>query len=185
MLNSVIDSLETKLYAVHDDLTYREVDSLENGFKARPTPYFAILKENVGRTESLFNGDFFAHSKYTFYDAALNQTKIIISDWSLLKVIESRTRNREVIYSISDPEGEIRDITNLTLNKGDWSAYFQIDGICKIVKMLREISIYPNWTYYDLKKENDISRLKIDELNLKVKELTERLNELEQNNTAI
>jgi len=181
MLDSIIDSLETKIYAVYDDLTYKEVNSIETGFNSRPKPYFIILKQNKGRTKSLFNDDFFAHSQYTFYDKSLKPITINISDWVLLGVNEPENRRREVLYTISDPLGEIRVISNLSLNRNNWSEYFQIDGICRIIKLIREISKYPDWSYYDLMNENESLKMTIKELTSEISTLKEKINELEGN----
>jgi hypothetical protein len=181
MLNSIIDSLETKIYAVYDDLTYKEVNSIETGFNSRPKPYFVLRKQNKGKTKSLFNDDFFAHSQYTFYDKTLKTTTINISNWVLLGVNEPENRSREVLYSISDPLGEIRHISNLLLNKNNWSEYFQIDGVCRIIKLIREISKYPDWSYYDLMKENESLKTTIKELTSEISTLKEKIKEFEGN----
>ena len=179
MLNSIIDSLETKIYAIYDDLTYKEVITIESGFNSRPKPLFVVVKKNKGKTESLFNDKFFAHSQYTFYDNTLKEISINISDWVLLKVFEPENRSREVFYSISDPLGEIREISNLFLNKNDWTEYFQINGICRIIKLLREISKYPDWSYYDLMKENEFMKETIINLTKEINSLKEKLKEFE------
>lgn len=182
MLNSIIDSIEKKVYSVYDDLTYKEVNTIEGGFNSRPKPFFVVLKNNKGKTKSLFNDEFFAHSEYTFYDNTLKQTTVNISDWVLLKVFEPENRSREVFYSISDPLGEVRDISNLSLNKNNWGEYFQIDGICRIIKLLREISKYPDWSYYDLMKENELLKKTIENLSTEISSLKEKIKEFEQGN---
>ena len=179
MLNSIIDSLESKIYAVFDNLSYKEVDSIESGYNSRPKPFFVVTKKNKGKTKSLFNNDFFAHSQYTFYDKNINQITINISDWVLLKVYEPENRSREVLYSISDPLGEIRDISNLSLYNDYWSKCFQIDGICKIIELIREISKYPDWSYYDLAKENESLKKTIEKLSINIKTLEAKIEELE------
>ena len=180
MLNSIIDSLETKIYAVYNDLTYKEIISIEKGFATRPKPFFIVLKENKGKTISLFNDDFFSHSRYTFYNSNLEPTTINVEDWVLLKAYEPKNRSREVFYSISDPLGEIREISNLELNKNDWTEYFQINGICNIIKLVREISKFPDWSYYDLMRENEELKLTTNELLDKIKMLKEKIKELEK-----
>ena len=86
MLNAIIDSLETKYFAVINDLTFKEVRSLEDAFKIRPFPYFAVKKENIGQTKSLFEDKFFSHSKYTLYDKDLNTFQINESNWRLIGI---------------------------------------------------------------------------------------------------
>ena len=54
MLNPIIDSLESKVYVIFRDLSYKEVDSLGKGQIARPKPILIVLKVNKGRTGSLF-----------------------------------------------------------------------------------------------------------------------------------
>ena len=181
MLNSIIDSLETKIYAVDDELTYKEVKTIESGFNSRPKPFFVVVKKNKGKTRSLFNDDFFAHSQYTFYDNILKEATINISDWVLIKVFEPENRSRAVFYSISDPLGEIRKISNLSLNKNDWSEYFQIEGICRIITLLREIYKYPDWSYYDLMTENELMKKTIASLTIEINLLKEKIKELENN----
>ena len=78
MLNSIIDSLETKYFAVFDDLNYVEISSLDSSSKIRPTPFFVVEKKNIGKTISLFNEKFFAHSNYRFYDLNLNEFILFI-----------------------------------------------------------------------------------------------------------
>tara|TARA_B110001469_G_C9448886_1_gene226887 strand:+ start:75 stop:626 length:552 start_codon:yes stop_codon:yes gene_type:complete len=181
MLNNIIDSLETKIYAVYDNLEYKEVNSIENGYNSKPKPFFVVEKKNKGKTTSLFNSEFFAHSQYTFYNKNIKQTTINISDWLLLKVFEPRNRSREVFYSISDPLGEIREISNLSLNPNNWSKYFQIDGVCKIIELIREISKCPDWSYYDLAKENESLKETIEKLSINIEKLEARIEELEGN----
>ena len=185
MINSIFDSLETKIYAVYDNLTYKVVKSIENGYNSRPKPFFVVTKKNKGKTKSLYNDEFFAHSQYTFYDNKLKQTTINISDWVLVKVYEPENRSREVFFSISDPLGEIRDISNLSLNSGVWSEYFQIDGVCKILELIRAISKYPDWTYYDLAKENESLKETIKKLALNIRTLEARIEDIEGNDEKL
>lgn len=174
MLNSIIDSLETKYFAVFDDLNYVEISSLDSSSKIRPTPFFVVEKKNIGKTISLFNEKFFAHSNYRFYDLNLNEFIFIESGWQLRNVIETMDRSRSVIYQISDPTGEMRNISNLMLNPQSWSEYFQIEGICKIILFIRDLTRYPDWNYYDLANMNK-------ELDKENKELKMKIQNLENN----
>ncbi len=169
MLNPIVDSLESKVYVVFKDLSYKEVTTLKKGKKARPKPILIVLKENKGQTQSFYKG-FFAHSKYTIHDCSLNEINIEESGWILLNVNELEERKRKVIYEISDPTGEVREISNLDLHPS-WPEYFQIEGICKIVKYLRKISVYPDWTYCDLKVENEKLKFRVEELESQLKKL--------------
>lgn len=176
-----MDYLETKYFAVNEDFSFIEVTSVENGFAAiLPQPFIVIMKENKGRTKSIFNDEFFAHSKYTFFDNTIKQTTVTFSNWKLTSVNEQQNRSREVLYYISDPLGKVRKFSNLVLNSDDWFEYFQIGGICKILKMIKEISIYHDWTSYDLKNENEALKLMIKDLNLRIDNLNKRINDLEQ-----
>jgi hypothetical protein len=62
---------------------------------------------NIGRTKSLFNDDFFAHSRYLLYDSQLKIFQIEDSGWKLINIEEPQDRSRELYYYISDPTGEM------------------------------------------------------------------------------
>ncbi|WP_375560661.1 hypothetical protein ACE193_23705 [Bernardetia sp. OM2101] len=151
MVHAELDYLETKYYAIFENMEYVEIDNIEAAFKQPKKAIFAVKKQNYGTTKSHYNDNFFAHSEYTFYKNDLNEYKVKKSDWVLLNIRESQTRGRETFYKISDPNGVIRHLPNYVLMKsvGSRTDYFQIKGIVLIMKKLEELSIYSNWRDYD------------------------------------
>lgn len=169
MLNPDLDSLETKYFAVLPDLTYKEIRSLE---KLNFSPLFLVKKENKGKTKSLYNDDFFAHSKYTFYNPDLSLFVLEINNWVLVNINELKSRNREVIFEISDPNGEIRGLSSLRdLTDNIWSTYFQLDGICKISAFINKMAKFKSWDFFDIKSENKKLKKRISKLKLEIEEL--------------
>jgi hypothetical protein len=162
MANRNLESLETEIYAIADNLKFKRAVSIENAFNSRPTPILVVRKEYKGQTKSLFNDDYFIHSKYTFYDETLDVSTMNISDWVLLKATEPQNRSREMLYSIADPLGEVRNLSNIDLNPNNKYEYFHIEGVCKIIELLRNISKYPDWSYYDLMEENILLKKRIE-----------------------
>lgn len=180
MLNRIIDSLETKTYAIYDDLTYEEVETISSGFKKKPKPFIVVVKKNKGKTQSLFSNGFFAHSEYEIYNESLQEIKVNMSGWVLSDIVEAEGRWRRVDYLISDPLGEIKRVTNNDLSS-NWSDYFQIDGICRIIGVLKKISIYKNWSDYRIKENKllnaSILKIKIQKLESEIKNLNDIIHE--------
>jgi len=177
MANSKLDSLETVIYAVYEDLVHKEFSTIDIAFKQRPIPLFVVMKENKG--QSRYSNSFMAHSKYTFFDSESKETVINVGNWTILKVEELENTRREVHYYITDPAGKTNFLSNLKLRNSDWSYYFHIEGICRIVKLLRNISIkYPDWSYYDLATENNLLLTEVKELKRKVESLEKQIMEL-------
>lgn len=162
-----IDSLETKFFVISEDLNYKEVSNLDDATNVRPKPYLIVKKKVIGKTKSIYDKGHYAHSRYIFYNDSLKITTIKNSGWRLKSITEVKDRSRNVVYSISDPKGEIRRFSNEELDT-DWSKFFQISGICNILKMIRELAYYPDWTYYELKRENNSLKKKVEELQSKL-----------------
>lgn len=173
-LNSTIDTLETEIFSIMSDFSFKKVAGLELAFNFEPKPLFAIKKENKSSTKSLFNEEYFAHSEYSFFDEELKPYKFCKNNWELININEPETRNRLVFYQISDSKGKVKEISNLSLNSENWSEYFQIQGICNILKIIEELSDYPDWSYFELIKRN----LELKQENRK---LLSKINELEKN----
>ncbi len=178
MLHPEIDKLETEFFAIMQDLSSKEIADVNILNKIRPNPIFIVKKENKGKTKSLFSDEFFAHSRYTLLDTNLRDYSFSESNWRLLSIFEPIDRSRKVVYRIADPNGEAREISNLDFNSMNWTEYFQIDGICKIIKYMRQLSHYPDWTYFDLIKENDTLKEENRYLNAKIKKLENDLNKV-------
>ena len=175
-LNSTIDTSETEFFSIMDDFSYKKIAGLELAFKFEPKPQFAVKKENKGSTKSLFNEQYFAHSKYTFFDENLKPYKFCKNNWELININELETRNRFVLYEISDSKGVVKEISNLSLNSEDWSEYFQIQGICNIMKLIEELSKYPDWSYYELIKSNLLFKRENQKLLSIINELEKKTN---------
>tara|TARA_B100001059_G_C17579166_1_gene448997 strand:+ start:145 stop:690 length:546 start_codon:yes stop_codon:yes gene_type:complete len=173
MYNKLLDSFDSKTFAIYADYSSKEILDVESAFNSNNIPLFCVLKENSGKTKSHFNDDYFVHSRYTFVDKNSTETHININNWKLLKVSEPVGRHRISLYKVSDPLGEIREISNLDLNKSIWTEYFLIEGLCNFLKYLSQISKYPDWTYYDLNKKNEILTDEIDKLKQEVISLKE------------
>ncbi len=153
-LHPIIDTLETEYFSIMVDFSFKKIAGLELAFNSNPKPLLAVKKENKGSTKSLFNEEYFAHSKYSFFDEKFQPYKFCENNWELISINELETRDRIVFYEISDPKGEVKEISNLCLNSENWSEYFQIQGICNIMKLILELSNYPDWSYYELLKNN-------------------------------
>lgn len=175
-LHSAIDTLETEYFSIMDDLSFKRVAGLELAFKFMPKPLFAVKKENKGSSKSKFNNEYFAHSKYSFYDENLNPYKVFKKGWELININEPEIRDRLVFYEISDPKGDVKEISNKSLNAANWSEYFQIEGICNIIRLLEELSNYPDWSYFELIKRNLELKRENNRLLVKINELEKKIN---------
>ena len=180
MIDEIIDSLDTKMYAVDHDMAYKEITSIEHGFSGSPKPFILVMKENKGKTKSLFNDQYFAHSKYTFFDTTLAETTVKMSDWTLVQVFEPEVRRREAIYTISDPKGKILEISNSSFSIEDAirNENFQIGGICNILKFLKKLSSYPDWTFFEVMKENQELKATLKKLDHEIEAFIERIQEI-------
>ena len=149
MLNERIDSLETKIYVVEPDLSFSEIPSLTDIPWERMSPLLVIRKSNKGYTKSLFNDQFFAHSKYEQFNTKGQPTFYSEKGWQLRDIIEREDRSRGSSFAIADPTGVARRFYNLELDS-NWSVYFQMEGIINSIKLLREFTSFSSWSHYDL-----------------------------------
>jgi len=161
-----------------NDFTFKKIAGLELAFKFEPKPLFAVKKENKGSTKSLFNEQYFAHSNYLFFDEKFKPFKYSKNNWELININEPETRNRLVFYEISDPKGEVKEISNLSLNSENWSEYFQIQGICNLMKLIEELSKYSDWSYFELIKRNLLLKRENCKLLSVINELEKKMNKI-------
>jgi hypothetical protein len=172
MLNKSIDSLDTRFYAIYPDFSYSEFSNLDILFKTQRPLMFAVVKENNGTTKSLFSDRYFAHSRYLFYTNQRESITCTFGDWSLLNVSEPTNRSRLAYFEITDPRKVTKRISNKDLNNVDWSEYFQIQGICKILQLLKDASEHRDWLHFELARKNK-------ELEKRINDLLERIEILE------
>ncbi len=174
MLHPIIDSKETGYYVIFENFTSKEVTSEKDAFELFPNRIMVIKKYNSGYTMSFFNSKYFSHSQYAFWYQGLKVKPYNQNGWVLKNITEPKNRRREAIFTIFDPKGESRKFLNLDLSSA-WSDYFQVEGICKMLILIKErMSIFSCWNHYDLHEENE-------ELKLKIANLKSELNKLKEN----
>lgn len=155
MEHSILDTLETSYYAIFENLEYVEVIDLQTAFKQNPKPIFAIKKENYTKSYSLYNENFISHSKYTLYNIDMSEYLVQESNWKLLNINERVGWCRETLYTISDPNQVSKVISSKILSNG--LDYYQIEGIIKIIKLLKDLSKYDSWEQSGYDKTKDTS----------------------------
>ncbi|GDX53315.1 hypothetical protein LBMAG27_23620 [Bacteroidota bacterium] len=171
-MKTKVDDIEDSFYAIYSDLTFKEVRSLEEAFNMRPYPIFVVKKVYKGKTKSFYNDDYFNHFYYSFYNNELREHNWNESGWTIVDIDEPiNCRTSVVWYKISDPNGEIKSISNHQLDKIHLNNYFGIKGICNLISYLRNLAKYPNWTCFGIVTENLKLIAENEKLKIKIKEL--------------
>lgn len=151
MLNASIDNPATRVYAVFHDLSFKEAPTVEAAAALRPCPILLVVKSNTGRTQSLYSQDYFAHSAYRFIQPGRSTPYYDEQGWKLLRVGEPQDRSRNCYLTIADPTGAENVLHNATLNS-NWSLFFQIEGICNALRLIRYLAPYQNWQQFEATK---------------------------------
>lgn len=165
MIHDEIDTLETRIYVIAHDLTYHVVATVEDALHQRPRPLLVVVKSNNGRTQSLYNADYFAHSTYQLLRPRTTDAFYEEQGWKLLQISEPRNRSRASFATIADPTGTTKLLHNEELAPGNWPTFFQLPGICNTLRLLRLLAAYQSWEHFEQVQGNTITALRQVDLN--------------------
>lgn len=149
MIHNETDTLETQIYAIARDLTHHKVATIEGALRQWPQPILVVVKSNSGRTQSHFNQDYFAHSAYQFIRPGTADAFYEEQGWRLLRITEPHNRSRTSFATVADPTGATKELYNEQLASGQWPTFFQLEGICNTLRLLRVLSTYQSWEHFE------------------------------------
>ena len=135
----------TEILTVYANLTFKTFDSKKAAIKTNPI----FMAEQYIYSDFPISTDL-NRKKYSFhiYDKDSNAYTLQCDNWRVLSVINYYYYDWITEIKLVDPLGEIRDIKLTNLGDG-------LKSLIQLQFFLNEFMGFKDWTYYELKMENE------------------------------